>query len=220
MVKNTVSIAILGGALATTGCIGVLHGDSGPMTSQTVSQTGYTKIDLRGSADLVVEIGPEESITIDGNEDRVENVEITVEDGVLVIEEEGNGLFRHTRGDLKITVTAPSITSVALSGSGDIDVTGVEGDSFSVALNGSGDINVSGEADSANFILRGSGDIKCKGLKAKSVEVSIFGSGDVDVYASESIDASIFGSGDIDYFGGAEDVKESVKGSGDITAGD
>ena len=49
MVLRTVSMAMLGGALATTGCIGaMIHGDGGPVTSQTVSQTGYTKIDLRG----------------------------------------------------------------------------------------------------------------------------------------------------------------------------
>ncbi|MCH8978175.1 MAG: DUF2807 domain-containing protein [Armatimonadetes bacterium] len=219
MVRKTVSIAMLGGVLASTGCIGVLHGDGGPMTSQTVSQTGYTEIDLRGSADLIVKIGPEESIQLDGNEDRVENVDITVEDGVLVIREDGDGLFGHSNGDLTITVTAPSITSVKLSGSGDIDITGAHGESFAAAINGSGDIDVSGEVDSATLTIRGSGDIAAKGLKAKSVEVSISGSGDADVFASDSIDALIRGSGDITYYGGATKVKDKVQGSGDISAG-
>jgi len=219
MLQKTVSIAMLGGALALSGCIGVLHGDSGPMTSQTVSETGYTKIDLRGSADLVVEIGPADSITIDGNEDRVENVDISVEDGVLVIREDGDGLFGHSNGKLKITVTAPSITSVTLSGSGDIEITGAHGESFAVAIDGSGDIDVSGEVDSASFTVRGSGDIMAKGLKAKDVTVSISGSGDADVFATDSIDALIRGSGDITYFGGAEDVKDLVQGSGYISAG-
>ena len=220
MVQKTVSIAMLGGALAASGCIGaVMEGDGGPMTSQTISQTGYTEIDLRGSANLVVEIGPEESITIDGNENRVENVDIAVEDGVLVIREDGNGLFGRSRGDLKITVTAPSITSVVLTGSGDIEVTGVEGESFAVAINGSGNIDVSGEVDSVSYKVRGSGDISAKGLKAKHVTVSISGSGDADVFASESLDGKIAGSGDITYFGGAEDVKSKVAGSGDIAAG-
>lgn len=220
MVHRTVSIAMLGGALVASGCIGgVIGGDAGPVTSQTVSQTGYTKIDLRGSADLVVEIGPEESIQLDGNQNRIDNVEVSVEDGVLVIREDGNGLFGGSRGKLKITVTAPSITSVVLSGSGDIDITGVEGESFAVAINGSGDIDVSGEVDSVSYAVSGSGDIAAKGLKAKSVTVSIRGSGDADVFASESLDASIAGSGDITYFGGAEDVKSQVAGSGDIVAG-
>lgn len=221
MIKKTVSIAMLGGALATTGCFGgLIHSDGGPVTSQTISQTGYTKIDLRGSADLIVKIGSEELITLDGNEDRVDNVEITVEDGVLVIREESDGLFGHTSGDLTITVTAPSITSVKLSGSGDIDVTGAHGESFSVDLSGSGDIVVSGEVDSASFAIRGSGDIMAKDLKTKATAVSISGSGDADVYASESVDALIRGSGDITYFGGAKEVKDKVQGSGDISAGD
>ena len=219
MIKKTVSMAMLGGALATTGCIGAVLHDGGPMTSQTVSQTGYTKIDLRGSADLIVKIGAEESITINGNEDRVENVEISVEDGVLIIREESDGLFGHSNGNLEVTVTAPSITSVTLSGSGDIDITGAHGESFAVAINGSGDIDVTGEVDSASFTVRGSGDIKAKGLKTKNTTVSISGSGDADVFASDSVDALIRGSGDITYFGGAEDVKDKVQGSGDISAG-
>ena len=211
---------MLGGALATTGCIGaMIQGDGGPVTSQTVDQTGYTKINISGSADLIVKIGPEESINLEGNQDRVDNVKISVEDGVLVIDEDHDGGFGFSSGKLKITVTAPMITSVKLSGSGDIDITGAHGDSFEATISGSGDINMSGEVDSAAFKISGSGDIMAKGLKAKDVTVSISGSGDADVFASDSLDALIRGSGDITYFGGAEDVKDKVQGSGVISAG-
>ena len=186
----------------------------------TVSESGYTQIDLRGSADLFVTIGSEESISIEGNEERVNNVKTSVVDGVLIFEEESDGLFGHSSGELKITVTAPSISSVKLSGSGDIEVTGAKGESISLALNGSGDINVTGEVDSAEFTIRGSGNIEATDLIAKNVSVSINGSGDADVYASESIDVKISGSGDVTYIGGAEDVKELIKGSGKVSAGD
>lgn len=216
--KKALSAALLGGALASGGCI--FSADAGPMTSKTVTESGYTQIDLRGSADLIVTIGPEESISIEGSEDRVNNVKTSVVDGVLIIDEKSGGLFGHTSGELKITVTAPSIEAVKLSGSGDIEITGAEGESFSVALNGSGDINVTGEVDSASFSINGSGDIEATDLTAKSVSISINGSGDADVFASESIDATINGSGDITYFGGAESVKDLIRGSGDISAAD
>ena len=216
--KKVLSAAILGSALASGGCI--FSADAGPVTTMTVSESGYTQIDLRGSADLFVTIGPEESISIKGSEERVNNVKTSVVDGVLVIEEESDGLFARTNGELTITVTAPSIDSVRLSGSGDIEVTGAKGESISLALSGSGEIHVSGEVDTASFTVSGSGEIHSTDLIAKNVSVSISGSGDADVYASESIDVKISGSGDVTYIGGAEDVKELIKGSGKVSAGD
>lgn len=219
MMKKAISAVLLGGALASGGCVGaMIGGDSGPMTTKTSSESGFTSIDLQGSADLFVNIGSEESIKIEGNETRVNNVTTSVVDGVLVIDEKSEGLFGHAKGDLKITVTAPSLEAVSLSGSGDIEVTGASGESFKVELYGSGDIEVKGEVGEAHLAIYGSGDISAKELVSKDTSVKINGSGDADVFASESVSATIQGSGDITYFGGADDVSKTIEGSGNVSA--
>jgi len=217
--KKAISAALIGSALAAGGCFGgVLDHEAGPMTSKTSSETGFTKIELNGSADLVIEVGPEESIKIEGNQSRVDNVKTYVKDGVLVIDEKSEGLFGHSSGKLVVTITAPKIDAISLYGSGDIDATGLTGESFDLEIYGSGDVTATGEVDTASFVVKGSGDIQAKDLVAKSTSVDISGSGDVEVYAKKAISASVSGSGEVTYFGGAEDVIKSISGSGEVNA--
>ncbi|MCH8273344.1 MAG: DUF2807 domain-containing protein [Armatimonadetes bacterium] len=209
---------------------------SGVEATKTHELDTFNRIELKGSADLVVTVGVEQSVTVRGDDNLVELIEIEVKGGTLVIKTPNN---MRPRVGLSVEIQVPSLDGLALAGSGDIEVSGVQSDDFSLEIAGSGNINVanfqgeslsveiagsgdvtlSGEAEELTIEIAGSGDVKARELITKRVDVSIAGSGDADVHATESLNVSIAGSGDVTYSGDPADVEKSVLGSGDVKPG-
>jgi len=139
-------------------------------------------------------------------------------------------------GEATVSVVAPRITGLQVSGSGDIQAEGltppsllvrVEGsgdvrlsalatETLSLAVAGSGDITATGRATQLSASVAGSGDIRAEGLAADAVEVNIAGSGDVRVQADKTLSVRIAGAGDVVY-GGNPTVRQSIVGSGSVT---
>jgi hypothetical protein len=188
---------------------------SGTLTSETRSVTGFTGIDLRGSANVDVTIGSTENVVVKADDNIVPLIETFVQSGVLVIRTKNNTNVT-TRNPVSVTVTMKSLNELILSGSGNIDVHGINGDGLNVSLPGSGNITVSGIANSLTVNLSGSGTIECSDLHVNSVNARITGSGNIYVFASQSLDASIVGSGTIRYSGNPAQVNKSITGSGSI----
>ena len=98
-------------ALASLGgCFSVRsEQDAGPTATQDLSKLdSFDAINANGSAEIVVNVGEEQSINLEGSQDRIDNLETKVVDGKLVIEEKSTGLFGSS-GKLKITITVPSL---------------------------------------------------------------------------------------------------------------
>jgi hypothetical protein len=189
---------------------------SGNVISETRSVSGFSSINLQGSAAVNVTFGPTESVVVKADDNILPLIETTVQGDKLVIATKSNANITNA-GLVLVSITMKSIQDLTLSGSGNIVVTGLAGKNLAVSLPGSGNITVNGSADSVNIKLPGSGNIFCNGLKAHAVTVSLSGSGNIDVYASESLDANILGSGAIHYDGNPARVTKSVTGSGSIT---
>jgi hypothetical protein len=219
--RNTLTAAaVVFAAFTMGGCFGHMDlgdEDSGPQTKQELKLTGFDKVSANGAFDVTLTVGSAESITVEGNEERVKNLKAEVKDGTLVLEENSSGLFGNS-GKLHVTITVPKLTGYAINGSGDATINGVKSDAFALEVNGSGDITISGESTNCSIGVNGSGDINAKGLKSKKATVTIAGSGDIEVSASDDLTVTVAGSGDVKYFGDPK-VTQSVTGSGDINKG-
>jgi len=189
---------------------------SGKVASETRQVSGFSSVQLRGSADVSITQGEAESVVVEADDNILPLIETTVQNGQLII---GTKPFTNltTSNPIRVNVTAKSLQGVALSGSGSFDVSSLEGQDLSIALTGSGNITVSGAADRVDIRLPGSGNIYCSGLKTRSATATLTGSGNIAVNASETLDASILGSGTIRYDGNPAQVHKSVTGSGSIT---
>jgi hypothetical protein len=135
-----------------------------------------------------------------------------------------------------VTVVAPRLAAMVVSGSGDLvaeayqtprllaKVTGagdlrldrLVADELSLEVRGSGDIVASGTVTRLAIGIAGSGDVWSDGLRAEEVTVSIAGSGDVHLNAERRLAVSIAGSGDVVYSGKAA-LSQTVAGSGSVT---
>lgn len=206
----------------------------GTGTTRTFAVDGFTAIDLRGSDDVDVRVGPGFSVRADGDADALDRLKITKEGTTLRIARRNGS----RSGEAKIAITLPQLLSASAAGSGDMTVDRVAGPAFTaatagsgslsvaamqvaradVSLAGSGDIELAGTADSLKISIAGSGDVDAGGLRAKGAEVSIAGSGSVKAEVDGPAKVAVMGSGDAD-LGGKAQCQATKMGSGTIRCG-
>ena len=203
--------------------------------TETRDLASFTEIDVDGSFDVFVTVGPAQSVKVTADADIIDRVVTEVDGDELTIKMK-RGSYNNIR-ELRVDITVPSLTEAAMNGSGDIEVDGAKGDSFELSVNGSGDatlmnamvgkvglsVNGSGDVDASGTCteveaeVNGSGDVDASGLKCEIAVADGSGSGDIRVHATKEVKASMSGSGDITITGAPAKVKTSVNGSGDVS---
>lgn len=182
-------------------------------TTQSRSVDAFESIDVSGSVDVDVEVGPTLSVEVEASPKIIEDIQTVVEGGTLQVRL-ARGVHVNA-GRMLVRVTVPSLEGVSVSGSGDIEVDGLDEDSLSIAVTGSGDVEASGKAESVSFSVSGSGDIGARTLEVETATVQLRGSGDVRLSATKTVTGSIVGNGDVSVHGGAT-CTIAVSGSGDV----
>lgn len=188
------------------------HG-SGVETTEVRTVDDFKSIEVNGSTDVNVRVGEATTVAVNGDANLVKQLETEVVDGRLVI-----GLkpgHYHNIKNLKVNVTTPALSSVAVNGSADVGISGLSGGPFETRIAGSGDISARGDIDALTASIAGSGDLKLLNLCAREASVQISGSGDAAIHAVDSLSVAIQGSGDVRYSGDPK-VTAKVSGSGSI----
>ena len=186
---------------------------SGDLVTETRDVKPFTRIETRGSADITVIVGEEQTVEITFDDNLIDYIETRVRGKTLKIDHTES---YSSQSACEIVITVPSLERISCSGSGDIVVERLNAESFEFKLSGSGHFTAEGKAEELDINLSGSGDIDTRDLVAQEAYVKISGSGDVKVHAVESLEAKVSGSGDISYYGDPEHVSRSVTGSGRI----
>jgi hypothetical protein len=199
----------------------------------------FTSVGIAGSTDAEITVGPAQSILLRGPKGLVDNIEVSLKEGALLIKHKKShwGIGLSYKQNAKAIITVPALTKVAVSGSGDITVAGVKATDFGIAVSGSGDVKASGSCTSLRSSIAGAGNIDARALKCANVTTSIAGSGDSKVFASQNVTAStagtgnvrvegapkgscaitIAGSGDVSVPGGAGKCTSKIAGAGEVT---
>ena len=210
---------------------------NGNSITQTRQTANYDKVSVSGSFDVQLVRGEEGEITLKGEENLLEHIEVYVKNNVLILKVKDNiNLSSSWNKTITIEVPVIEITGVKLSGSGDIStqttlkatdfnaaVSGsgdislaIEATNLYVQISGSGDINLSGSADDLTVKVSGSGDVNAYDVAAQDATVTVSGSADVTLTVKGTLNAKVSGSGDIQYKGNPKKVVSKVSGSGDV----
>ncbi len=206
--------------------------------SKTYNLDKFNAISITNSADVVFSTGPQ-AVSVTGAADLVETLNIYVEKGTLKItSKKGKKGNWYGKDNIKVTVSAPSLRALAVSGSGDFfSDSNLDEEKFSIAVSGSGDVlwkgninchevkiacsgsgdvELKGSAANASIACSGSGDVEMEGFKIKEAKVANSGSADVEIYVSEKLSAVNSGSGDVEVKGSPDKKSIVNTGSGDI----
>ena len=210
--------------------------DAGPQTSRTYQVGQFDKIEVMGPYDVAVTTGGATNVAASGGANLLDETEVVVEDGALVIrpKKHKGKRFSWNGGKANFAVNVEALRGASIAGSGDVSVDKVDGDFESevagsgsigvaamnggkakVAIAGSGEVTAAGQVQELEVDIAGSGDVNLAALTAKTAEISIAGSGNVRANATETADVNIMGSGDVELGGGAK-CNVSKAGSGNV----
>jgi hypothetical protein len=184
-----------------------------PQASEPRSVPAFHAVELAGTLEVDVTVGKAQTVQVSGEADLLAKVTTVVKDGVLVVDTERNMRRRHR---LRVSVTVPDLSSVALSGTGEMKIAGISNQSFAMSLPGTGQLSINGSTSSLRVVVDGTGQINAKDLAAKSAKVEVNGTGSAVLRVSDSLEANVTGTGSIDVHGKPARVKKSVSGVGSI----
>jgi Putative auto-transporter adhesin, head GIN domain len=219
IVVSVVAVLVLAVAvvtmLARAGSPGSGVRGSGVAASQSRVLAQFSSLDLRGSNNVTIAVGRRQSVVVHADSNLLRDVTTRVAAGTLVVGTVGSFA---ARSPMSVEVSVPSLSSVALSGSGQVSVTGIDARRLTVTLPGSGTLSASGTVAELNVTLGGSGLAQLGNLAARDVHAVLTGSGLIRVTATARLNAAVSGSGAIIY-NGSPQVTSSVTGSGAVTPG-
>ena len=209
------------------------------METETREVSNFHGIASGGSFNIVVKMGDEESLEIEGDETDIDRIETIVQNGTLKIrmKRDPKNFNIPFNSQVNIYITAKKLDALAVSGSGNLEVEGalnsasaniqlsgsgslkakVETQSVSVILSGSGGLNLSGTTGSSTITLSGSGDLNAVDLKSKTSNIKIVGNATATLYVQDYLNASLVGPCSIKYKGNAEVKLTKLVGTGTVT---
>jgi len=197
----------------------------------------FTEVSLGGSAHVVLKQGSPQSVVVEASPEALAKFETVVNGQQLRLgyrHDKGSWSDNKGKGPVTVYITAPTVSSLSVGGSGEIAVEGglkadkmelavsgsghlqvpqLTASALATAVSGSGDVLVAGTAPRHEVRVSGSGQVKARELKSESCQVRISGSGNAHVYASKDAEARISGSGNV-YVAGGGQTNSQVSGSG------
>ena len=231
-----ISAAILLAAIITLPSCRKVIGH-GPVITEERSLSNFTAINFGVPGDLYYTQDSVYKIEIQAQENIIGEIETYVVGSELKIRVHDHVNLRSSE-DIRINISAPSITALSLSGSGNVKVlqpyrpsntrlvvsgsgtmtvSQIETDNIYATVSGSGELMVfNGIAKHEDADISGSGSIDLLGITAKTARTQISGSGFIKLYVTGELNNKISGSGSVFYKGNPV-VNTTVSGSGRVT---
>lgn len=234
--RSLAPVAALAGAVLLSGCDGmnirIGDEDAVPLADLDMSGKLPTDLVLASPDQIIVTQGDKLDIEVSGDEDAVDALRFTLDEGSL-------GILRNKgswkdRGTATVRITLPTLETIVLAGSGSIEaasltgkadvtiagsgkakVAKVDAEKLDLTIAGSGDFEAAGSAKALDLTVAGSGRAHMPGLKVDKADISVAGSGDTEFASDGKVDASIMGSGSVTVHGSAS-CTVSAMGSGKL----
>jgi hypothetical protein len=188
---------------------------NGNIVIQNRQLPDFTKIEILGSADVVIRQGDQTAVQVHADENLVDMLTTEVRKGALVVSGEGN---IRSYNKFEVHVTMQRLDEIVISGSGDVESVGkIEGNELTISIFGSGDVSLDMDYKNLNTQINGSGDVQVSGI-AGDLDLTIMGSGDFQAsnLKLDNCTIKMLGSGDVKLAGRAATVKIESMASGDV----
>ncbi len=205
MALRTARASVVAGLMACaalSGCIppGVAAADkrehdTTPRT-RVAPWTGGENLNVGVPGDVRWVQGPDNKVEISGPGRAVDRVEV---DGSDIHMKPHFSWFSWNEDRVRITITAPRLSSAHLSGSGGLDLGQLNQDRLSLGVSGSGHAVAAGAIKTLSVHVSGSGSVRLTGLTNTQMDAGISGSGWIKAAgAGDRLDLHISGSGSAD----------------------
>jgi hypothetical protein len=202
-------------AVLTLGGCGSAEEGSGVPRAEERDADDFSRLRVSGEAEVVVRVGPETRVRVEGDDNLLDEVETHVGGETLEVRQEDS--VASERG-LRVVAETPELDEIEVSGAGDVRVRGIAGEELRVSVSGAGDVAAAGTVQALEVDVSGAGDVALLGLQAREADVDVSGAGDVEVRVAERLSASVSGSGEVRHTGDPAEVDADVSGAGEVRA--
>jgi hypothetical protein len=212
---------------------------SGLVKSETRQLADYNTIDINFPAELTIQQGNSNSVTIEAEDNLLPQLATRVSGNTLHIENSQRDWTKRVNPTrpVKIAMTVKTLQRVDLpsaatlrigqlqtdnlqvfiSGAGTITLSDLAARELSIALSGAGSITASGAVDNLQVKISGVGSFQGSDLVSQSANISISGAGSATVWVKNDLNAQISGTGSVKYYG-SPSVTRQVSGLGSVNS--
>ncbi len=211
--EDLTRMALLAALAALAACSGASGGAS---VTELRGVDAFHSIDLRGAADVSVEIGPATSVALTAGRETLQGINTQVQNGVLIIDSKPGWRWFGDTGKLNVHITTPQLNALAVNGAGNVTITGVQGTALALALQGAGNLTAAGQTAALNARINGAGNMDLTHLVAVDASIVVNGAGSLTADVTGSLQATVNGVGSITYTGNPQKVESAIHGVGSI----
>lgn len=233
-----IGLALVSGVIFLTAC-GIIPNTikgTGDLVRVEMSFTGITEVALATHGELVIELGEEEHLIIEAQENLQQYIEAGLVNGKLTIESKDGVNIIPTK-PIRYLLTVKSIQTLAVTSVGTISAPALEVDHFRVEIASTGDIHIdsliaetlevslvsvgnleiaSGQVETQEITIKSAGSYIAGDMRSAEAAVDITSSGDVTLWATDRLEVTIRSSGDVKYYGSPV-VTTNITSSGSVT---
>jgi len=195
--------------------------------------SNFNSIEVSDALSIDIKNGDTHSLQIEYSEGLEEYIKSEVEGSVLKISTDKK--VKQPK-QLKLTLTAPEIAFIKLSGSSEIkskdtlrsdnlDIKLSDAANANLIINvqtlntqitGAGNLSLSGYATNHISSITGAGDLKAFNLVSEKINLNVSGAGDAQVNATKELHVKVSGTGDVIYVNEPENLIAEVTGLGEV----
>ncbi len=211
---------------------------SGHVISQTRPVANISAISVNYPAAVDITQGNTESLTIEGEDNVLQELTTSVNNGVLSIgvgplDTLGNAIM--PTKTVHIVIVVKDLSALNIPGAGTTNLVGLKTNSLDVSISGAGSVTIdkltvqsltsqlsgagsvtaNGSASSVSVNISGLGSFKGAGLHCNTASASISGAGSATLWVTQKLDAAISGFGSVEYYG-QPSVTQQVGGVGTV----
>jgi hypothetical protein len=185
---------------------------SGHVVTEERPVEDITGVNLATMGTMYIEIGNEDKLVIEGEDNLIEYIETRVRGRVLTVQTRRNTNLR-CRKPIKYHLTVRDLSSISISSSGDIVAPDFDAERFKISVSSSGDLEMGDlKAELLRASISSSGDVQIDDLHAYAADISISSSGDLSIDGGrvEEQDVKVSSSGDY-HASDLESVRATVR---------
>jgi hypothetical protein len=208
---------------------------SGNVVKETRVLQDFTEVVLSEEGDLFIEIGNQNELVIEAEDNLQKYLIPETGDNVLDIKKLPENITLNATKPIRYYLTVKELKSLTGKNSGNVSITEVDTDSFSVRITGSGSVHIgklktqrlaieltssgnltvdSGEAGEQYVRLSSSGEYNGKNVACKTAYVELTSSGDATLNVLEDLTADLSSSGNVYYLGNPKVVYNDSSSTG------
>ena len=182
----------------------------GPVAKKELTFDASKTLEIALPVDMHFTRSDKVSMIVEGPKKAIDG--LIYENGELRLD----GSHQSINDGIKLTITAPVLPALDISGPANIEIEGLRQDEFKLSMAGAGKIEASGKVAKLAVDASGAGNVDLTDLEATDAEVDIAGLGNADINASGKVRASIAGAGNVTLHSKPRELVCDIAGLGNV----